>query len=296
MYSSFKKILVSVAIVLGLISLSSSIVLLFSAAAGETSEKMITYEKHRMKWRDISKLISTMGYGDVLDGYMERQYQIAILRNADGTSIHVINRPAKKAIIINKDGSYHRLILPSYYTFLDNGGNIIAWSGKEENIATSVDATGKYFIANTAKRAGAIFAVANPDVPLAAVPIIAPDNVVLSLKGNKLYVFGHYKRNLRAPLKGFIYEVQNDRLKFIEEFIVPREHEAESPYYIEDISPDQSEMTLIDVHDMPSISKRYRFDLKTKKINYLGRVWNDKYLYLQCDVIQKVKEKLERKD
>lgn len=302
MFMYFIKKNRSILIVVFLVSMFNSLIIK-EIGANESVDKMTDKKVYSCSWRKMSKLISDAGYRDFVDANLARANWDAISRNADGTSIRVINMNTKKAIVFNCDGSFKQLELPNFNSWLDNNNNILAWTEKEKSNHNSIqyfksnppeamDPSGQYFIANISKGKGEIFSVAKPDIPLARVNIISQSGLCIFLKENKLYVFGHDKRGLPTPLKGFIYEREGAKFILAKEFEIPREKKAESPYVVEDMSPWSDEILLVDVYDFPSFSKRYIFNLKTKVLKYYGLVTKEKCLFLQCDILKKVEEKI----
>ncbi len=260
---------------------------------------------YSLNWSKVSKLISSIGYRDFIDDDLARSYWDAISRNADGTSIRIINVNTKTAMVFNCDGSFKKIDLPSFNSWLNNDNNILAWTEKGEvnrnaikyfkgNPPAVMDPSGQYFIANINIGKGEIFSIAKPDIPLARVNIISASGLFLFLKENKLYVFGYDKKGFPLTLKGFIYERDGGKFRLAEEFEIPREKKAESPYVVEDMNPWSDEILLVDFHDFPSLSKRYVFNLKTKVLKYYGLATREKCLFLQCDILEKVEDKLKK--
>ena len=293
-YKQYKSIIVLAVIMFNLLIVAG-------IAANESVDKMTDKKVYNCGWCKISKLISNAGYRDFVDADLTRANWDAISRNADGTSIRVININTKKVIVFNCDGSFKQLELPNFNSWLDNNNNILTWMDKEKgnynsikyfkgNPPNAMDPSGQYFVANINKGNGEIFSVAKPNIPLARINIISQSGLCMFFKENKLYVFGHDKRGLSTPLKGFIYEREGVNFRLAKEFEIPREKKAESPYVVEDMSPWSDEILLVDVYDFPSFSKRYIFNLKTKELKYYGLVTKEKCLFLQCDILKKVEE------
>lgn len=269
-------------------------------------------DKHmyELKWKKMSQLISRMGYPDFVDDYLERRSWDAVSRNNDGTSIRIINRNSKRAIILNCDGSVKHIKLSSLYSWFDNNDNVLSWSehgmqnsikylkGKRPSAIGALDPSGQYFISNINPDKGfaEVYAVAKPNIPLAHANIIAPDGLTVFFKNNKLYVFGYSVKGLDNPLKGFIYKKEDDKFRLVDEFEIPREKKYASPYLVEDMNPWGTEILLRDERYFPLFSKWYIYNLSTKKLEYLGLA-KDRGLFLQCDILEKMEQKLkERQD
>ena len=276
-------------------------------ATNVSADKIDENKLYILKWSKVSKLISRIDYRDFIDSYLTRRYWDMTSRNVDGTSIRVINRNNKKAIVFNCDGSYKQIELPSYNSWLDNNNNILAWpddgdkklmkylKGHSPADYGAIEPGGQYFISRFDKNYFAIVSASKPDTPLVRVNIISNDHIRIFYKNDKIYVFGHTVRDPSIPVKGFIYEKDGATFRLAEEFEIPREKKAESPYVIEDMSPWSDEISMIDVYDFPSFSKRYIFNIKTKELKYYGLATKEKGLFLQCDVLKRVEENLKNK-
>jgi hypothetical protein len=295
-YKQYKSIIVLAVIMFDLLIVAG---IAAKVNADEISDKKI----YVFSWSKIAKLISRTGYPDFIDHKMSRDGSFdTISRNEDGTSINVINRTNKRAIVFKCDGTVKHIKLPTRLSWLDNDNNILAWSGSTDNRSTkylkghspvsfeAIDPSGQYFISYFDNKYFAIASVAKPEIPLARVNIIGSQFLYIFFKGNKLYVFGHTERNLFTPLKAFIYERNGEKIKLIEEFEIPREKKHGTPYVVEDFSPWSYEILLLDARSFPSISKWYIYNLSTKELKYYGLATEDRGLFLQCDILKRVEE------
>jgi hypothetical protein len=275
-------------------------------SADECIDKLNNKKIYYFSWSEIRQVTANIGYPDFIDHKMARAFRDNISRNADGTAIFVFNRLNNKAIVFSCDGSVKQLELPSTFSWLDNDNNILAWPEDRINhgkrylkgyapvSCDAVDPSGKYIISYFDNKYYAIFAITNPEIPLAKVNITSGDFLNIFLKGNKLYVFGYDVVNMLAPLKAFIYERDGEKFKMKEEFEIPREEKYPTPYLVNDLSPWNDEILLMDVRTFPSLSKWYVYNLKTKELRYEGPAISNKGLFLQCDILQKVGEKINK--
>lgn len=279
-----------------------SVLYLPKTAADDNKNIIRENNVYSFNMRRVSKLLSNLGYHDVnvdLNGHR-------VSRNADGTSIRIINGYTKSAVIFNCDGSVKYLNLPNHNSWLDNNGNIIAWPDNSKQNAVkhlrgralppimAMDPSGQYLISCFNDEYLAIASVAKPDIPLAKVKVFYTNYLSLFAKGNKIYVFGRDDSDGygKSP-KAFIYEKDGDQFILTNEFEIPREKEAPTRYLVEDMSPLGDELLLYDGHDFPLPSNWYIYNLNTKELKYLGKA-KDRGLFLQCDILEKVEQKLGR--
>jgi len=284
-----------------------SLLIIAEITADVSADKMSEKKIHFLKWKQIGKVLSHIGYPDFIDHDMSRYGELdTIFRNDDGTSINIINRKNKRAIVLNCDGSVKHIGLSSRHSWLDNNNKILAWSDDEQHTVgylkghcpasyDAMDPSGQYFVSWFDNKYYAIASVAKPEIPLTKVNVISNQFLNIYLKGNKLYVFGYEERSIYAPLKAFIYQRNGEKLKLIEKLEIPREKNYGTPYVVEDLSPWSDEILLFDSRSFPSISKWYIYNLSTKELKYYGLATEDRGLFLQCDILKKVEENMKSK-
>ncbi len=266
----------------------------------QTSEKQV----YEFTERTMGKILSRTGYRDLLDDEVSNNMWDHLSRNADGTSIRLMNGKNKRALVFSCDGSVRHIALPNFNTWLDNNSNIITWPDNSEQNAIkhlhghalaaigAMDPSGQYFISYFHDEYFAILSVAKPDIPLARLKIIHQERLSMFLKGTKLYVFGYDNMaSLGTPPKAFVYEKDGASFRLVEEFEIQRPSKGEAPCFVEDMSPWSDEILLFKVYDYPSSHKRYIFNLKTKELKYVS-VAKGRGLFLQCDILKEVKNKI----
>lgn len=259
---------------------------------------------YEYKWANIQKVLSRIGYQDFFDHEMSRYGAFdTISRNADGSSINIINRTNNRALVMDCNGTVKHFKLLNSNSWFDHNNNILMWpdaSGQNKNKCLkgdgpasfdAIDPSGQYFISWFDNKYYAITSINHPDTPLAKVDVISNQFLYIFTKRNQIYVFGHTERSVSTPLKAFIYERKGSKVELIEKIEIPRAQKHGSPYVVEDLSPWSDEILLRDMRPFPSLSKFYIYNLTSKELKYYGLATKDRGLFLKCDILEKVQEK-----
>ncbi len=288
---------------LALWAVLSNLLIIAEVAASEQVAQTNEKQVYEFTERTMRKILSRTGYRDLLDDDVSSNMWDHLSRNADGTSIRLMNGKKKRALVFSCDGSVKHIALPNFNTWLDNNNNIIAWPDNSEQNAIkdlnghalaaigAMDPSGQYFISYFRNEYFAILSVAKPDIPLARLKIIHQDSLSMFLKGDKLYVFGYDNMYaLGTPPKAFVYEKDGASFRLVEEFEIQRPSMGQAFCFVEDMSPWSDEILLFKVYNFPSSPRRYIFNFKTKELKSLSPA-KGRGLFLKCDILEKVEQR-----
>ncbi len=220
-----------------------------------------------------------------------------LARNLNGDELFVFNRKEHKGLIITCDGDIFEWKLPGRHvlTWLNHENKVVAWKkdrvvhystppyDKKQLMSSVKNANGGYFVMSIPHWRLAIFSLESQDSPLAITQLRGTGVLRIFSKGNKVYLFDYITKD--GPLIGYVFLKQGSQLLKIEEIEIHRPYPSPAPFYVEDLSPWSDDILLVDVHDFPSISKWYIFNLTTRKMRKLGN--RDGYgFFLSCDMLK----------
>jgi hypothetical protein len=265
--------------------------------------------------RELLRFFEDMGFKDLY-------YNMTVSRNSDGTALRFINRRKKKGIIAKCDGSIRVIDIPGDLAWFNDANQAIVWvtwddnrsvthyaNGTSEKTSFSPghgpDPSGKYFIKEPPNLPvvppsescfTTIYSTERPNIPLAKADICGATKIFY--KDNQVYLTGSQLRNGRwqeEEIRIFQHNTGN-ALEQIDRVIVPKPDKSLLYFHAEDLSPGDDEMLFKDVHDFPSRSVWYSFNLKTRQLNKVGKMpWSGGLaFYLQCDIVKKVTDEFKK--
>jgi hypothetical protein len=263
--------------------------------------------------RELSNFFKYMGY----------QYlwynDIRIGRNSDGTALRFLNESKRKIIVAACDGSVTIMDSPGYLAWLNDMNQVVAWFDDKSNVhyangmsekrpfspVHGPDPSGKYFIKEPPDLSRlplsescytSIFSIKKPNMPLVKVNICGATKIFY--KDGKVFFTGSKYRDGNLEEKEmYIFKEKGNTLEQIEKIMVPKPDTSVLYFYAEDLSPWDDEALYLDAHDFPTRSIWYSFNLKTHKLNKVGKVpwFGGRAFYLQCDIIKKITKKFKEK-
>lgn len=267
--------------------------------------------------KEISQFLEKIGYPN-----FPIKTSWDVLRNADGTALRFFNWSDNKAVVVSCYGVIKEIVLPGEATWsartiwFNKAHEVIAWvaEGKvhykngmstcpESKAHCSDDLSGEYFMKlpsfspSLPRRVlftTEIYSIDKPDAPLYKIRLHGRR---IFSKNDKVLVFGHScddGDSTKDTIRVHTLERRPSKLIPIEEVIIRRPERSPAPFNVEDLSPWNNEVLLVDVHDFPYRSVWYVFNLKTHEMRRIGKEpfgggWG---FYLQCDIIKEVTEKL----
>ncbi len=275
----------------------------------KSSERKLYIYSHR----ELSGFINNIGYSDLWHN------DIRISRNSDGTVLRFLNEDKKKIIVVTCDGSITVIDSPGYLAWLNDANRVVAWfddksfvhyaNGTSEKRPFSPyggpDPSGKYFIKEppdlpvlplSESCHTTVFAIEKPNVPLIKVNICGATKIFY--KDGTVFLSGrrYHNGNLQEE-EIYIFQEKENVLEQIDKIIIPNPSKSPLLFYVDDLSPWDDEVLYMDAHDFPSRSIWYSFNLKTRKLNRVGKVpwFGGRAFYLQCDIIKNTLEKRKSK-
>lgn len=141
-----------------------------------------------------------------------------------------------------------------------------------------------------------IYSIERPDSPIVKVSVCGIRKIFF--KTDRVFLFGNDyhgggNNNSDRSITAHIFQKKYDRLIQVEKITILPPRVSPAPFYVEDFSPWNNDVFLIDVHDLPTRSVWYVFNLETREMKKIGKVpFSGGYgFYLQCDIIGNALEK-----
>jgi hypothetical protein len=265
--------------------------------------------------RELSNFIKDIGYPD----FWAKSGTI-VSRNSNGTELRFFSKLKKKVITVSCDGSIKELDIPGFPTWLNDNHDAVAWhdwdksvvyyeNGMHDNISEAFgrgsgpDPSGNYFVKYSSPSYGIplsescsteIYTIKGPDSPVATVAVCGIRKIFS--KADKVFLFGndyHEKIHNDKIITVHIFQKNNDGLMQVETIAIQPPRISPAPFYVEDFSPWDDDVLLIDVYDMPRRSVWHSFNLRTHEMKEIGKVpfSGGMGFYLQCNIIKEVIEK-----
>lgn len=224
-----------------------------------------------------------------------------VSKSLDGNEIWFYNWSSNKVVFVTCAGIKKEIDLPGKRTWskrsvwFNKEHQVVAWidkgkvrysAGVKDDpliMSTVVNPCGGYFVKNVSQKGVEIYSIEKPDSPLAKVNVLGTGVLKLFFKKDMVYLFDYDSKD--GPLKAHIFKKQGMRLVQKDLVIIPRPKNSPAPFYVEDISAWDDNVLLTYVHDWPSKSKWYLFNLKTQEIKIIGNA-NNYGFYLSCDIIK----------
>lgn len=247
-------------------------------------------------------------------GYQELwRNNIGISKNSDGTALRFLNKEKKKILIAKCDGSIAIIDSPGYQTWLNDKNQPVVWLTWSDNVSMAHyangfsekmpftpdaghDPSGKYFYKDAPEKNcyTTIYSTQKPNTPLIKANLCGVTK--LFVKDSKIYLIG--KRFSNGSMKEsevHIFQEKGGVLETVSSMEIPKPDSIVSNYYMYypvDLCPWSDEILFIHMHDFPTRSVYYTFDMKTRKLNKTGKmsIWGGWAFYLQCDILKKVVE------
>jgi hypothetical protein len=238
---------------------------------------------------------------------------VTLSRNSNGTALRFVNDSEDKAVIVTCDGRVESRDLPDSPAWLNDDNEIVAWhkgerglvyyqNGTSEKISIAFgphngpDPSGSFFMKHPLdSNFTEIFSIDQPEAPLAKVVNASGEKIFV--KEDKVYLFAsNIKHNVQTEL--YVFEKKEKTLSLEETVAIKRPKQSPAPFNVRDFSPWGNEVLFSDVHDFPSRSVFYVFNLENKEMKKIGKEpfsggWG---FYLQCDVINEVLQKQQQRD
>jgi hypothetical protein len=251
---------------------------------------------------DILGLLKKAGYIDFNPG--------EIRKNSAGNILYLndLYRNSKDPMIVSvsKGGLVKKLVSPAKIAYLNDKGEFVAWfndikkgiqfkNGITKNVffggTFDVDASGQYFILETAPGITGVFSIENPNKPVGSTKIKAEK---IFLKEGELYLFARNYRNVIGPGHYEQHEIicqvmkkTGSKFELEREIYISRPSSGSSPFTVVDLDPWSDNVLIINVYDPPSSSSTswYLFDLKTNNMTKIGPT-NDYGVFLEEDIFK----------
>lgn len=259
---------------------------------------------YRLSRDDLRRFVKSIGYSEKFSWFVNR--------DSTGSMLRLFNWDDKKAIVMSCEGGIREIPLKGEKCWLNDKLEVVAWFDKQrinfddkeisssEEYIYKQELSGSYFFRSSKWEYHKhhkpssfnieIFSVNNPGQPLIEVEML-DSTARLFTKYNKVYLAGNLPTN-RNVIKFYVYEINNGSLIKTNEVTLNRDEETSSPFYVVDMNPWKDEAIVVDIHDFPSRSKLFAFNLLSQEKISIGS--GTEGFYLQCNILNEVLRKREQ--